>query len=83
MNEADAKLIQEFKLRMTRIAKANRDEFKVTITTDEDGHHVEVIETADKHTLLSGDGATIAECLTDAVKDLPEMLEQWGYKDAK
>lgn len=82
MNAEDAKLIREFKARMDRIAKKNRDQFKTTITVDEKGYHVHVIETADNHTFTDGGGQTIAECLEDALAALPDQLKQWGYKDA-
>jgi hypothetical protein len=82
MNAEDAKLIQEFKARMGRIAKKNRDAFTTTITVDEKGYRVEVVESAESHAFTDGKGATIAECLADAVAGLDDVLAQWGYKDA-
>jgi hypothetical protein len=80
MNAAEKKAYGDFQALMKRIAAKNEDEFKVTMTTDLDGHHIEVIETADRHTFLDGNGATIEEAVTDAINGIPAALESWGYE---
>ncbi len=78
----DADKLKAFKARMKAVALKNDDEFKTTVTVDEKGYHVEVIETADSHTLLEGHGAVLFVALDDALKNLPGALKTWGYKDS-
>jgi hypothetical protein len=81
MNAAEKKAYGEFQTLMTRIAKKNCDDFKVTMTTDIDGHSIEVIETADRHTFLEARGATIEEAVANAIKNIPDALDSWGYEN--
>jgi hypothetical protein len=81
MNAQEKKAYSDFMTLMVRIAKKNGDLFKVTMTTDCDGHHIEVIEDPDSHTFLTGNGETIEEAVTDAIKNIPDALESWGYEN--
>jgi hypothetical protein len=81
MNAAEKKAYSDFMTLMVKIAKKNDDLFKVSMKTDLDGHHIEVIEMADGHTFLEGNGETIEEAVADATKGIPEALESWGYEN--
>lgn len=72
--------LAEFKAEMNRVAKANDDEWKVTVTVKEAGHALEVQEIADRHTLLYVEGDTLEDCIRGALADLPDALASWGYK---
>jgi ribosome-associated translation inhibitor RaiA len=82
MDELQKKALVEFKARMRRVAEKNNDEFKVTMTLDEKGHHIEVVETADGHTFLTSTGADVFAAIEAALKELPGALESWGYTNA-
>lgn len=81
MNAEEKKAFAAFKGLMNRIAERNEDEFAVTMKTDEDGHHIEVIETADRHTFLDGNGDTVQAAIDDATKNIPDALNSWGYEN--
>jgi len=81
MNQ-DTEALKQFKARMTSIARKNGDAFKTTVTFDERGYHVEVVETADDHTFLSGSGPTVVEAINTTLAKLPDALNDWGYDDA-
>jgi hypothetical protein len=82
MDELQKRALFEFKARMRRVAEKNNDEFKVTVTLDEKGHRIEVVETADGHTFLTATGADVLAAIEAALKELPGALESWGYVDA-
>jgi hypothetical protein len=81
MNAQEKKAFADFKAHCAKLAEKNEDEWKVTMTTDEDGHHIEIIETADRHTFTDGHGSTVQEAIDDAMKNIPEALESWGYEN--
>ena len=79
MNQ-DIETLKQFKARMTAIARANNDSFVTTVTFDEKGYHVQVVEKADSHTFLTGDGTTFREAVDHALAGLIESLSDWGYR---
>lgn len=83
MSAEDKQAIADFKARMARVAEANEDDFKVKFSVDETGVEIEVIETADRHIFLQGNGSTIQEAIDAALKDLPECCQQWGYRSVE
>jgi hypothetical protein len=81
MSTKEKKVFAEFQTLMTRLAKKNGDDFKVTMTTDIEGHHIEVIETADNHVFLDARGETIEKAVANAIRDIPDALDSWGYEN--
>jgi hypothetical protein len=79
MNAAEKKAYSEFLALMARLGKKNGDVFKVTMTTDLNGHHIEVTEMAENHMFLAVNGATVEEAVATAIKGIPDALESWGY----
>lgn len=79
----DIEALKQFKARMRAIAQKNDDAFKTTVTFDERGYHIEVTETADNHTFLSGSGATFFIALDAALGKLPQALKDWSYADSQ
>ena len=75
----DIDRLKEFKAKMAAVARKNGDKFETTVTFDELGYHIEVIETGDSHSFLSGTGSTFSEAADNALKELPDALESWGY----
>jgi hypothetical protein len=82
MNAKEKEEFFEFVARMVAIAAKNDDDFDISVTRDRNGHHAEVIETADRHTFIEGRGQTNAEAIANALASLPEALKSWGYEDA-
>lgn len=78
----DIEALKRFKARMIAIARANGDSFETTVTFDEKGYHIRVIERADKHCFLTGDGETVTAAFDDAYASLVDALKEWGYKDS-
>lgn len=74
--------LKEFKARMAAVARKNDDAFKTTVTFDEKGYHIEVVETADDHTFLTGNGLTFLEARDAALTRLPQALKDWDYEDS-
>ena len=79
MSNEEIDLIKGFKAAMRAVARQNDDDFQVTITVDERGYHVEVIETADGHTFLTGDGPDIDSAIGVAYASLGAAASEWGY----
>jgi|PlaIllAssembly_1097288.scaffolds.fasta_scaffold53169_2 hypothetical protein len=75
----DQQAIKELKAELKRIADKNDDEWRTTVTVNEKGCYIEVIETADRHTLTDGRGASVSEAIANLKANLPAALESWGY----
>lgn len=73
--------LKKFKTRMTAIGRANSDSLETTVTFDEKGYHILVVERADKHCFLTGNGINFFEAVEDALAQLPDALKDWGYKN--
>jgi len=82
MSAQDTAAIIAFKARMTAVAEKNNDEFATIITVGDGGYKIEVIETADKHTFLTGSGATVQDATASALANLPLALKHWSYEDS-
>ena len=82
MNAKEKQAFIAFKARMNDIAKKNGDQFNVTMTCDEHGYRIKVIETADRHVFIESVSAQNVEAaIADAMNDLLEALKSWGYKN--
>lgn len=81
MTEPERLNLVAFKARVGRVARKNGDDFKVAVTVDEKGFHLEITETADNHVLLGAHGSSVGAALEAAVAELPAALASWGYSE--
>ena len=83
-NQIEAELIRRLKADMQAIARKNGDEFKVTITLDDNNaYDVEVTETTEGHMFLHGHGSTVTLAIHAAIRNVRSALEAWSYADIK
>lgn len=79
------KRLEDFMRRLDRIAVANDDEFDYVLELElkkDSGMRFRftVVEHAEKHLFLQGDGDTIEEAVQAAEEELDGVDAPWGYK---
>lgn len=88
MCPSDTMPLSTFITRMEAIAKLNRDEFTYTITITPVKHggliyDLQVSEEAEGHLFVNGIASTLEGAVSQAMNDLDDAADQWGYKIPK
>lgn len=77
--------IETLILKLEEIAGKNGDSFRygigVEVTRRGISYSFVCSEKADGHEFLTGSGSSVFEAVEDAMKDLPQALKSWGYKE--
>lgn len=80
MNAEEA--IEKITKKLDVVAAKNKDKFSYHIEIETRRgieFYFKALETADRHTFVSGRGATVEAAVANAEAELPDACKEWGY----